>query len=29
MFEKFWNNCFNDAINLKERFKLLEEQKWD
>ena len=29
MFEKFWTNCFNDAINLKERFKLLEEQKWD
>ena len=29
MFEKFWTNCFNDAIHLKERFKLLEEQKWD
>ena len=29
MFEEFWNVCFNKAINLKNKFKLLEEKSWD
>lgn len=29
MFDIFWDNCFEEAIKLKEKFKLIETKKWN
>ena len=29
MFEEFFDKCFEEALNLKERFKLIEDKNWD